>query len=188
MKMPPESEVKNGGRISISYSTIGLIGSVLGILIALVTIGSKIATKADVESIKSTISPVVSQHEDRIRALEIQMARYFGSSSATSYRRAPTSELQIQKENPHFILTQYPQVPQIPDVSANAPRQQNPSLPSLPPRRTVVPLVMIKEYNMTPTRGGSYALLGEDGLYYSLDDVLAALIQIHIREPQFKNK
>jgi hypothetical protein len=177
---------KGSGSFSISYSTIGVMGSILVMLVTLVTIGSKIATKADVDSIKSTITPVITQHEDRIRALEIQMARYFGASQ-TGLRTQPSSEVDM-RTGVRLVLAQY-QFPTIPDTSSNAPLAQAPSAQRpavLPPRRVVVPTQLIREYEMQPTRGGTYALLGEDGRYYSLDDVLAVIIQIHVREPQVK--
>ena len=161
------------GRLSISYSTIGVIGSILAMLIALVTIGSKIATKEDVASIKAAISPVLDQHDSRIRSLELQMASHFGASPASS-RPVPSSTEKLDIRQANFVLAQY--IPQIPDASGNQPSIRQTPIP-LPARRVVVPMAMVKEYMMEPTRGGSYALLGEDGRFYAVDDVLAIIIR-----------
>ncbi|SRR6266566_4420541 len=180
--MSENSQLEKGnGRISISYSTIGVIGSILAILIALVTIGSKIATKEDVASIKAAISPVLDQHDSRIRSLELQMASHFGASP-TSTRPLPSAVEEQGIHRANFILTQYVPLP-IPDVSGNQPSVRQQPIP-LPPRRVVVPIEMIKQYSIEPTRGGPYALLGEDGRYYALDDILAILIKIAERKPK----
>lgn len=174
------------GRFTISYGTIGVLGSILVMVITLWTIGSRIATKADVDTIKALLEPVLDKHEARIRDLELQMARYFGASQ-TGIRQAPSAELEQDLRKANLVLAQYVPMP-IPDAgsSANAPssRGQYP----IPARRPVVPVVMIREYSMEPTRGGAYALLGEDGRYYSLDDVLAILIQTQIRSGEHKAK
>jgi hypothetical protein len=44
-------------------------------------------------------------------------------------------------------------------------------------RRAVIPLAFIRRYGLEPATGRAYLILGEDQKLYSLDDVLAALIQ-----------
>jgi hypothetical protein len=101
-------------------------GSIAGVIWK---VGSNVATKSDVESIKTSITPVLDKHEDRICALEIQMAHYFGASQ-TSLK---PSGLEGNEELPSIVLAQYqPQaIPSSP--SANAARQQMEA-----PRRIVV--------------------------------------------------
>ena len=48
------------------------------------------------------------------------------------------------------------------------------------PRRVVVPVDFIERYRLRPSKGGAYAVLGEDGNYYSIDDVVRVLIREHL--------
>lgn len=172
----------NRDRLSISYSTIGAIGGILLIVGMMWGVATKIATKADVDSIKSSIAPTLTDHETRIRGIELQLASYFGASRTATPRPVPSSDENEQVHKAGFVLAQY-QVPQIPDPnasSANAPMAQRAY--SLPPRRVVVPLEIITSYKLEPTRGGSYAVLGQDGKYYSLDDILYVIIEMHMAE------
>ena len=60
------------------------------------------------------------------------------------------------------------------DSSGNAPAQQR----YIPPnRKVVVTLEFIKVYNLQPAHGGGYGVLGEDGQFYLLDDVIAVLVR-----------
>jgi hypothetical protein len=178
-----KSDQGSGNKISISYATVGVIGSILAIVFALWTVANKVATKEDVESIKATITPTLTAHESRIRDLELQFARYFGASQTSAH---PTPASDVFDDRPikaNFVLAAqyggpYPQT-QAPAASAAAPR--------IPPnlgiqRITVVPFEMIKQFNMEPTIGGAYAVLGEDGRYYNLDQVLSILIRMHFQE------
>jgi hypothetical protein len=161
---------------TITPATLGIIVACLSILGGLWKISTSIATKADIDSIKTLITPQLDKHETRIRDLELQMARYFGASQIGT-KPTPSSEDDTVRTT-RFVLAQY--IPnQIPDTSQSATRQQP---PPVPPRRVVVPLQLIKEFNLEPTRGGQVTLLGEDGRYYGLDDVLAIIIQIHLAE------
>jgi len=137
-------------------------------------VGSAVATKDDVASIKLLITPVLEKHEDRIRTLELQVARYFGASQ-TSGRPTPSrgagvlAQAGIVLAQAGIVLAQYQQ-------QAEAKRALE------APRRVVVPDELVQLYGLTPTRGGTYAVLGEDGRLYSLDDVLAVIIRVHLEE------
>lgn len=48
------------------------------------------------------------------------------------------------------------------------------------PRRVVVPEEFIERYKLSTSRGGAYVLLGEDGNYYAIDDVVWVLIKEHL--------
>jgi len=130
-------------------------------------VGSAVATKDDVASIKLLITPVLEKHEDRIRTLELQVARYFGASQ-TSGRPTPSRGAGVLAQA-GIVLAQYQQ-------QAEAKRALE------APRRVVVPDELVQLYGLTPTRGGTYAVLGEDGRLYSLDDVLAVIIRVHLEE------
>jgi hypothetical protein len=47
------------------------------------------------------------------------------------------------------------------------------------PRTVVLTKQFLANHNLQPSRGGSYQLLGDDGRFYSLDDVLAILVREH---------
>ncbi len=172
----PNSGGSKNGRISLSYSTIAIFFTIMAGVAGLYKIGAEIATKDDISSIKAVLTPRLDQHEDRIRSLEIENARHFGASP-TNWR-LPAHDREDVVLDPAIILAQYPQPMPIPDVSGNQPsaRQQPTYVP--PPRRAVVPIDMIRDYELQPTRGGAYALLGEDSRFYALDDVLAVMIKI----------
>lgn len=48
------------------------------------------------------------------------------------------------------------------------------------PRRVVVPEEFIERYRLRPSKGGAYSVLGADGNYYAIDDVVAVLIREHL--------
>lgn len=168
--MPRKSSNGNGngknGSFQLSYSTLGAIGAVVALLGSLWSVGSKVASKSDIDSLKAAITPQLDQHENRIRALEIDLARYFGPSQANS-RPAPSASIQDQPQRTSLILAQY-------SVSQQAVQP--------PPRRAIIPIEMIREYSMEPSHGGAYTLLGDDGRSYSIDDIIAILIKIHFTE------
>lgn len=164
----------DGKAVTVSYATVLLFLSVIGGLIGIWKFGSditgKIATKADIDGLKVAMQPVLTQHESRLRDLELQFARFFGASQS-NLRSVPNSET-MEAQPAHFVLAQYPNVSQFPQ------QQQMQQVQ----RRVVVPLEMIEVFRMEPSRGGVYGLQGEDGRVYSLDDVMAALIRMHMPE------
>lgn len=188
--------------LHISYATIGAIVGLLAILTGIWRVGSAVATKSDIDSattsirlLISSITPVLDKHEDRIRTLELQMARYFGASQS-SFK---PSDAPVGDSFPALSLTNWTKcddrivsVPafQLAQYSQSQTSQSAPSASSTYdakrqlefPRRVVVPQLMIKLYDLQPSRGGVYALLGEDGRYYALDDVMAVIIRMHFEE------
>lgn len=157
----------------ISFAALGAIGTAFALIIGLWQISARVATKSDIDSIRVTISPVLDRHENRIRDLELQMARTFGASPMSAVPRA--NDIPAEPDTlPTIHLAQF-QTAQIPNVA------QMPIPPTVQ-RRVVVPVQLIEMFNLEPTRGGVYALLGEDGRYYGLDDVLAVIIRLHLRE------
>lgn len=170
-----EKTNRNGGGLNLSYAALGTIVAILTIGGIIWKVGSAVATKSDIDSIRALITPVLDKHEDRIRTLELQMARYFGASQ-TALKPSRTD----QELLPLMTLAQY--APQsIPDASANTIRSEA-RRQLEQPRRVVVPDLLILEYGLQPSRGGTYSLLGEDGRYYALDDVLAVIIKMHLEE------
>jgi hypothetical protein len=163
-------QTKSG--VSLSYAAIGAIVGILAVVSAIWRVGSAVATKADVESIKTAITPILEKHEDRIRTLELQVARYFGASQTSTH---PSRSVE-QITPADIILAQYS--PQ--SISPNAPRAIE------RPRRVVVPSEMVQAYDLQPSPGGVYGVLGEDGRLYSLDDVLWVIIRIHLQEQSFR--
>src|ERR1700676_3744599 len=118
----------------ITPATLGIILTCLGILAGLWKIGSAIATKADVESIKAAISPTLLDHSTRIRDLELQMARFFGASQVGVPRPAPSAEFQERIRMPGLVLAQY-------SAPLPPPMASTPAAPKIPAsyRRVVVP-------------------------------------------------
>lgn len=152
--MPAKRKNGNGnGHFSISYGTIGALVGVVTLIVILMTAVKNLAMKSDVDV---TWQRVVLL-QDKVQALEVQMARYFGAKPATA----------IQPTKLH--LAAYPQ--DMPAASA-----------PITPRRIVVSMAFIKEHQMTPSRGGAYVLLGADGQSYSLDDCIAELIAEHDKD------
>jgi hypothetical protein len=163
------SSEHGGGGVRITYKGLGAAGTALGILLALFTLGGKLATKSDIDGLKSAVTPTLNQHEARIRDLELQNAAHFGASPAGT---RPSADAPPSAEA-RFILAQMQMQQQIPAAS----QVQRP---------VVVPLELIQQYRLPPTSGGTYALLGEDGRYYSLDLVLAVIIRMHLEEMRRK--
>lgn len=150
--MPGKKKAESNGHFSISYGTIGaLVGIVT--LVGLIMSGvTHLAMKSDVDVTWQRVILV----QDKVQALEVQMARYFGAKPATSVQPAKLKVVAYQGE----------QVPAVPP----------------PARRIVVSLEFIKDHQMVPSRGGAYVVLGADGQNYSLDDCVAALIEEHDKE------
>ncbi len=137
--------------VTVSYASLGALGAILGIVITVWQVGGKIATKTDIESIRAT----VTEQDRRVRDLERQWDRFFGAQQKPSELETPTLET-------------------APLLKIGLPGER-------PIRRIVVPSEFIRLYRLTPTEGGSYIVLGEDGRPYSIDDVLAVLVQAHTR-------
>jgi hypothetical protein len=146
--MPAKRKSPNG-HFSISYGTIGALVGVVTLIVILMTAVKNLAMKSDVDV---TWQRVVLL-QDKVQALEVQMARYFGAKPATAVQ--PTA----------FRYAVYHQY-----LGTNAPP---------PARRTVLTLQFIQEHNMVPSVSGGYLLMGADEKSYSLDDTLAALIEEH---------
>ncbi len=166
--------VSTNGGLRISYAGIGAAVGLLIIAGTIWGIGSKLATKSDIESIKATISPILDRHESRIRDIELQLARFFGAQQT---RATPSGDTEPVKQA-SYILAQYQQQQ---DSSAN-------KAALVMQRRVVVPQELIEAYNLQPARGGSYTVLGEDQRFYSLDDVLAVIIRMHLQERPLRMK
>lgn len=164
MPKKPEPNGKNGnGGIRVSYAALAAFAGLLAITGTLWKVGSAIATKTDISGLEAAIRPELTEHEMRIRTLELDMASHFGASPTSSRQSADPSHI----AQASLALTDY---------------LQSQNIPSGQSRVVVVPSVMIDAYHLQPTRGGTYAVLGQDGRYYSVDDVLALLIQIHLEE------
>ena len=163
-----------------------LIAAVSGTLLILTLLGygfnalKNIATKADIESIKASLAPTLAAHEarmtadeSRIRDLELQNAAHFGASQTTF---KSSSDDDGTQDGIRFLLASA-QMPQAIPYGQGAP----PPVP-IPQKRTVVARELINRYGLRPSTGGFYTLLGEDGKLYSIDDVIWAVIQIHLSE------
>lgn len=146
--------------VTVSYAGLGAIVAVLVIGGTTWKAVGSIATKADITSIQMALSPRLDRHEDWIRQLQLDWAARFGASPVST---RPNSTGDIFGAFP--VLAQF------------AAQKQETS-----PQRAVVPIELIDLYKLQPTRGGSYNLLGEDGRYYSLDDVLFVIIRLHLNE------
>ncbi len=160
--------------VSLSYAAISALVGLLAVAGVIWKVGSAVATKDDVASIKLLITPVLEKHEDRIRSLELQVARYFGASQTSGHPLPSRDEGGVIQAG--VMLAQY--------------QQAAPSLEQKieTTRRVVVPDEMIRAYELQPSRGGVYAVLGEDGRLYSLDDVLAVIIRLHLEERQWAKR
>lgn len=69
--------------------------------------------------------------------------------------------------------------------------QANQAAPFPVKRKPVVPLTVIKAYELVPTREYGFWLLGEDGLAYSLEDVMRVvfdLLKSHVQSEQRMKK
>lgn len=70
-------------------------------------------------------------------------------------------------------------------------KQMNQAAPSPVKRKPVVPLSVIKAYELVSTREYGFWLLGEDGLAYSLEDVMRVvfdLLKSHVQQGQRMKK
>ena len=171
----------NDAQFTLSYKTLGAVVSLVVLIGGLWSAIGKVATKDDVKELATTYGTTYQAIESRVRNLEIQFATFFGKSntSPASLKATPSED----DTNPEFSLVQYGgQMPDYSGPSQNAPRAYQP-----PTRRVVVTMLFIKEHELQPTRGGVYGLLGEDGQFYSLDDVLSILVKEH-DEPNRFNK
>ena len=178
MQKRPRFIGKNGGgEKTFTFTTTGIVKIVTGMLAVAALVGGtwrmvgSIATKDDVNSIKALVSPQISDHEMRIRSLELSNAAHFGASPMSA-RPGSTYPGEFEAG---FVLAQM-QYPNSVARQSQIPAEQTQF------RRVVVPQELIESYKLPPTRGGTYALLGEDGRYYSLDDVLAVIIRMHLDE------
>lgn len=165
----------NGNGLRVSYAGIGAIVAVLSVIGILWKAGSEIATRADIASLQSAITPQLSQHEERIRQLELANASHFGSSPAAI--RPGSDDFGMPLHDAAMILAQaqYSRVPQFP-VQAQIPAEAR----EIP--RPMIPLSVIQAYRLSPTIGGTYAMLGEDGKYYSIDGVVISIALAHLDE------
>lgn len=169
----------NGGGLHLSYAGIGAIVSLLGVLVIAWKVTASVALKDDVrgaqEACKADVKVVESKVDvvdNRERGTELLLAKYFGRNAPDT---APSSDTRPTDLPLPFVLeAQY-------GVTADQASVQQAARAQ---RRIVVKLWFIKQFNLQPFHGGAYTLLGEDGNSYSLDDVLAALIDIHEQNRQ----
>jgi len=178
---PAATNGRNGG-FKISYAALGGIIGILTIAGAVWKVGSTIATKDDVLSIKQAITPILDKHEDRIRALEIQVARFFGPSQTSGPTISGPVNRPSSDESPMLSAFKMRFVSEVSRAVSDGEQSAQQKAENLPPRRVVVPEQVIKMYDLMPSRGGTYSLLGEDGKLYSIDDVLAVMIRLDLQE------
>lgn len=172
----------NDGQFTLSYKTIGALGSILLIAGTLFAGMRSLATKDDVNALATKYDTTYSSIEKRVWNLEIQFASLFGKNATGS----PALLHPSTSEPHHAPVLIRTQAAQYPEASANAPampRWQR-------QKRVVITYEFIKGHELHPTPGGAYALLGEDGNDYSIDDVIAILIREHQEQyhPQMKMK
>lgn len=158
-----------------SFTVKGLVAGGAGLLVLFGVLGyvwrttssvlGAIATKSDVAAIASSVGPRLDKAEQRIYNLELLNAAHFGASPSGFQPGASGDVI----ADARFVLAQFSNM-------------QQQTIPSEVRRRVVVPQELITSYRLSPSQGGTYALLGEDGRYYSLDDVLSVVIQMHLEE------
>lgn len=155
--------------VTVTPTMFIVAGVILGLLGTGYKVVTSVATKSDVESIKAAITPTLTDHDKRIRDLELSNAAHFGASPTAVRPSASESVPQrVMATLAQYVASSYQSQAKIP--------------PQALQRRVVVPMELILAYNLQPTAGFTYALLGEDGRYYSLDDVLYVIIHIHLDE------
>ena len=155
---------------TLSYQALGGIVALISVLGVGYGGVQKIATKGDIERAQSAVNTKVTEvrkevdeQDARIRDLERQWDRFFGMSGPSS----PTpSDFDLEPlSGPTNLL--------LVSQSGRANRQEK-----FRPRRPVVlSYGFISRFDLHPSRGGTYGVLGEDGHMYSLDEVLAVLIR-----------
>lgn len=164
----------NGGGLHVSNQGLAAIAAALAAL-AIVWAGVRnVATVSDLSVRDAEINTLQVQE----KSLEVNFARFFGKSAPT-----PSAEPEPQPaHDPSFLMAAQYVTAGTPQISANAQASK------LPQRRVVVPSWYINQFHLEPWHGGSYAVLGEDGAFYALDDIIATLIAAHegeIRGPNF---
>lgn len=150
--MPRSRNRSDSGSFTLSFKTLGAIVAAFTLIAGVWQAGDKIATKVDLQTTQQRISAL----EDRVRAAELQMARFFGAHPEPSSYQKSSLKLASYGEE------------------------------AAPARRVVVTTDFVRSHELQPTRGGSYSLLGEDGRYYALDDVIAILVREHSKERREK--
>lgn len=172
LRSPTQRSAEPG--IRISPATLTILGSLFALIVGVWQVGSRIATKSDVDAIAAQLGPRMTQIEARLRELELQNAAHWGASPA-SITHGLDDDPPVTRAG--FLLTQYAQqMPLPPSASASA------APPPLPLRTPVLTLDFIRAYQMQPTRGGYYPLLGQDGRLYALDGWVAIMTQLHMQD------
>lgn len=174
--MPKRQHIQVGrdangtGGIRISGAALTIIGTLFALIVGVWQIAGRIATKSDVEAIAIQMGPRLTQTEARIRDLELQNAAHWGASPVAN-RPGVYEETPVQRAG--FVLAQYQQVP------FNA---QQGAPPPIPQRSPVLSIDFLRAYQMQPSRGGYYPLLGADGRLYALDDWVEVMTQLHMSD------
>lgn len=149
----PNGDLKEEKKVvlALSQSQLAIIGSVLAIATGIYGGVNNIATKGDIAIVEAR----VEKQDERLRSTELALARFFGQ---------PPGSVKPSSDDGNFQGRPFVRVAQL--------KMQPP-----PTRRVVVPEWFINDYLLEPTEGGAYAVLGEDGKYYSIDDVMAMVIR-----------
>lgn len=163
--MPKRAEKEEGGNgrrgLTISYQALGAILTILAIVGTVWKSIDHFASKEDI----AVLSEAIKTDGARIRDLERNWDRYFGATAA-GVKPSKTAQ-----NGGRFILASL----------AEAAEQR--------PRPVVVTREFIDVYRLQPSKGGSYTVLGEDGNFYSIDEVIAILVGAHIvREKELLKK
>ena len=142
----------NGG-FYLSWGHIRGIGALLGVILIVWAAGENLVLENDLTPVKERLASV----ESRVREVERTQDRMFGAAPS-GYEWE-----EVSPPDSGAILTLIGSV-----------------VPLESPRRVVVPVDFIEHYRLRPSKGGVYAVLGEDGSYYAIDDVVRVLIREHL--------
>lgn len=162
-------DANGAGGIRISGAALTIIGTLFALIVGVWQIAGRVATKADVEAIAIQMGPRLTQTEARIRELELQNAAHWGASPVAN-RNGAYEEVPLKRTG--FALAQYQQVP----------FSQQGAPPPLPQRAPVLSIDFLRAYQLQPSRGGYYPLLGADGRLYALDDWVFIMTQLHMND------
>jgi hypothetical protein len=153
--MPPQKKRRKSDQtlgFYMSFKQLGAIGTLVAILGGGVGAVNKLAFKTDL----NPLWDAEKDHESRIRELERAMDRFFG------------------QKTPAVVPVPAPAPFTLRPVQWKMAAKMEAQMPS---RIVVVPKWFVDQYHLHPAASVGYKVLGEDGQLYSVDQVLAVMIE-----------